>query len=93
MKKIFGLTCIGLASLIFGLQFGISSCTKDRTITDTVTVIKRDTLIQVRHDTLRITDTALNLQILTANPWKLQEERGVVGNMHLYYLRGGASNT
>jgi hypothetical protein len=76
------------ASLIFYLlllQTGMTSCTKEEIKTDTVTVIKKDTIY--------IKDTAVSLAIITANPWKIQEDRGVVGGSLLYYLRGGSNNT
>ncbi|MBD0332911.1 MAG: hypothetical protein ICV66_09655, partial [Chitinophagaceae bacterium] len=37
-------------------------------------------------------DTTVTLKILTANAWKYQEIRGVLGNTIIYYLRGGSSN-
>jgi hypothetical protein len=42
---------------------------------------------------LIIKDTAITLQLLTGNSWKIQELRGVLGNTNVYYLRGGSSNT
>jgi len=74
------------------MQVGTTSCTKTKTITDTdtVNITKTDTLTVT--DTVR-TDTILSVQILTANSWKLEEERGVDGNNILYYVRGGSSNT
>ena len=81
----------------FGLwlsfQTGMTSCTKTKTIIDTVTKIKVDTLIQVRVDTLKEKDTLLTAAILTANSWKPLEMRGLVNNTYVYYVRGGASNT
>jgi len=35
----------------------------------------------------------LTAQILTAHPWKVLEERGVLGGAIIYYLRGGTNNT
>jgi hypothetical protein len=86
MKKLIGLSSL-LMFLLFMLQTGVSSCSKDQTIykTDTVVVTKRDTVI--------IKDTAITLQLLTANSWKMQEIRGVQGNNLLYYKRGGTGNT
>lgn len=93
MKKIFSFSAIILFCLFISLQPTLSSCTKDKTIYDTVTVIKRDTIVQIKVDTLKITDTTVTAQILTAHPWKLQEIRGVKNNSAYYYLRGGNSNT
>ncbi len=67
------------------MQVSLTSCEKETTIYDTVTVIKKDTII--------IKDTALTVDILTANAWKMQEMRGVLGNSNRYYLRGGNNNT
>ena len=85
MKKMFGLcSFLGITALV-ELQTGISSCTKDKTIYDTVTVTKVDTVV--------IKDTAITLGLLTANAWKMQEIRGVIGNTITFYQRGGTSNT
>jgi len=46
-----------------------------------------------QHDTIVAKDTALTIQLLTANPWRMQEIRGVSNNVPFYYLRGGTSNT
>ncbi len=67
------------------IQGGLTSCTKDNTIYDTVTIIEKDTII--------IKDTAVSEDILTAHPWKLEELRGVNEGSIVYYLRGGSSNT
>jgi hypothetical protein len=87
MKTLLGASFIFSILLLFIFQFSLSSCTKDNTIykTDTVTVIKKDTVI--------IKDTAISLELLTANSWKMQEVRGVIGNTILYYQRGGTGNT
>lgn len=72
--------------VLFILQSATSSCTKENTIYDTLTVIKRDTII--------IKDTAISLQLLTANSWKVEELRGVQGNNEIvYYKRGATGNT
>jgi hypothetical protein len=52
--------------------------------------IKRDSVFITNNVT--ITDT-VTMQILTANAWKLQEMRGVLGGNNRYYLRGGTTNT
>ncbi len=84
MKKLIGLSFLSTI-ILFTSQAGFTSCTKDKTIYDTVIVTKKDTLV--------IQDTAISLQLLTANSWKLQELRGVQGNVINYYKRGGLSNT
>jgi hypothetical protein len=91
MKFILGLSSIFLITSITGVQGVLTSCTKDHTIYDTVTIQKTDT-VTVR-DTLTIADTMVTEAILTANPWKLLEIRGVDEGSVLYYLRGGLSNT
>jgi len=70
-----------IAATFFG--GGLSSCTKDHTIYDTVTVT----------DTLVIKDTTLSAEILTSHSWKLLEARGVLEGQILYYYRGGSNNT
>ncbi len=73
------------------MQGGLTSCTKDKTIYDTVTVIKKDTVI-IR-DTIVIKDTVVTAELLASHPWKIQEIRGVDEGSILYYLRGGSNNT
>lgn len=85
MQKIFGLSVFLFTLLLLSFQASISSCSKDKTIYDTVTVIKKDTVV--------IKDTVLSLAILTASPWKLQELRGVSAGNAVYYKRGGTGNT
>ncbi|HTS45814.1 MAG TPA: hypothetical protein VMH01_15550 [Puia sp.] len=65
--------------------FSFTSCTKTNTVTKTVT----DTVTKTVTDTLTIKDTTLTTAILTANAWKVQDIRGVIGNTAVYYLRGG----
>ena len=85
-EKIFSLSVsIVVTSLMSLLQIGVSSCTKEVIVKDIVTV--RDTVTIVKQD------TALSVELLTANPWKLQEYRGVEGNMEIYYLRRSTNNT
>jgi hypothetical protein len=86
MKKIISLCSFSFVLILVLFQFSLSSCEKD-TITET------DTLVVTKTDTLIIKDTAVTLQLLSANSWKIQEIRGVVGNTITYYLRGGSSNT
>lgn len=89
MRKVFGLSFFVLITFLSTLQVGITSCTKDKTIYDTIT--KKDTIIKI--DTVIRKDTTVTMEILTANPWKVQEIRGVIGNIYYYYLRGGTTNT
>lgn len=84
-----------IVSVIFAIFFcaiiqnSFTSCTKTNTVTktiiDTVTVIQKDTLLEK--------DTALTAAILTANSWKIQFNRSVIGNDTFYYVRGGTSNS
>jgi hypothetical protein len=93
MKAISSITIILLFLFLSVIQMSVSSCTKEVTRVDTLTVIKKDTITVIKKDTVTINkDTALTLQILTANPWKLQEYKGVVGGSNVYYLRGGTGN-
>jgi len=85
MKRLFSALTLLTIPLIFMLQVSTTSCTKENIKYDTVTVTKRDTII--------IKDTVLSVAILTANSWKLQEMKGVLGGVNRYYLRGGSSNT
>jgi hypothetical protein len=75
---------VALAFLL-SFQGSITSCTKTRTIVDTITV--------TRVDTLHEKDTLLTAAILTANPWKPLEMRGLVNDTYVYYVRGGSNNT
>jgi len=69
----------------------LTSCTKDKTIFDTVTVIKKDTVII--KDTLVIKDSSFSEALLTAYPWKTTELRAVYGGDSIYFYRGGSNNT
>lgn len=91
MKKFYGgLSLIAFIVMLSALQVSVVSCTKESV--DTVTVIQKDTVI--RKDTIIQKDTTVNMQIITANPWKIQEIRGVKGtNKTIYYLRGATGNT
>jgi hypothetical protein len=84
MKKLFSFSTIFCVILLM-MQAGVSSCTKEVIVTDTVTITKKDTVI--------IKDTAITLQLLTSKSWKVEEIRGVQGNTILYYKRGGTGNT
>jgi len=63
----------------------LTSCTKDKTIFDTVTVIKTDTLL--------IKDSSFSTALLTAYPWKTTELRAVRGGDSIYFYLGGTTNT
>src|SRR6266536_1269572 len=85
MEKLITLSpVLAFASLLF-LQTGVTSCTKEKIVLDTVSVTNIDTFI--------IQDTSISLELLTANSWKVQEIRGVNANTLLFYERGGISNT
>jgi len=87
MKQVFTFSLAGLIFTLFFLQTGVSSCSKDQIIYDTIKVNT------IQHDTIVIKDTALTIQLLTAHSWRMQEIRGVSNNVAFYYLRGGSSNT
>jgi hypothetical protein len=91
MKKIVFLPILACLAILFFISSGTVSCTKTNLKIDTVTVIKTDTLIKV--DTLKEKDTLITAAILSANPWKVREDRANVGGQFQYYLRGGANNT
>jgi hypothetical protein len=93
-KKILYLSPVVLIVFLFSLPVSTVSCKKDtltviKKDTVTVTVIQRDTVI------LHAPDTTLTPAILTANSWKVREDRAMLSNSsnYLYYLRGGSSNT
>jgi hypothetical protein len=83
MKHIAKMMLISPLVLVLFLHTGVTSCTKEKIVTDTI--VKTDTIIKK--------DTALTAQILTSHPWKILEERGVQGSAIIYYLRGGTNNT
>ena len=85
MKYFLGSSALFIVIALSVMQGGMTSCTKDHTIFDTVTVVKKDTVY--------IQDTVLTAAILTAHPWKTQELRALYGVDVLYYMRGGSSNT
>ena len=82
MKQFFSFSIV-IGVLAAFLHTGLTSCTKDHTIYDTVNVTQHDTIIKK--------DTSITLQLLTANPWKIKELRGVFNNTPYYYLRGGTN--
>lgn len=81
MKNNLSITFVIAITLLSLTQVGVSSCTKETVVntTDTVTVAAQDTV--------------LTMQMLTAHPWRVYEQRGVRGNSFFYYIRGGANNT
>jgi hypothetical protein len=86
MKSLLKIFTLLSLILLFLFQSGVSSCSKDPdNDTDTVTIIKHDTLIKQ--------DTMLTAAILASHPWKVLEERGVAGGSIVYYYRGGSGNT
>jgi hypothetical protein len=85
MKLLFGSSFILILIFAASVESGLSSCSKDTTIYDTVTVVERDTIT--------IKDSMLTDEILTRHPWKLYEARGVLEGEIMYYLRGGTNNT
>ena len=93
MKKIAGIPALLCLVFFCTMQMGVTSCTKDHTIYDTVNHTIYDTVTQTKQDTLVIKDTAISLQLITANSWKMQELIGVQGNTMLNYQRGAAGNT
>src|SRR5260221_4600876 len=99
MKFLLGGSAIIFLIVLSVLQVGVSSCTKDHNIYDTVTVIKKDTVTVIRgdtvtvKDTVTIKDTVLTAEILASHPWKVKELRAVNEGTIEYYLRGGFSNT
>jgi hypothetical protein len=90
MKFILSLSGIVLLYSLSITTF-LTSCTKDKTIFDTVTVIRKDTL--VLKDTLVIKDSSFSEALLTAYPWKVTELRAVYGGDSIYFYRDGAANT
>jgi hypothetical protein len=85
MKRLLSASVLLSLPHIFMFQVSTTSCTKETLKYDTVTVIKKDTII--------IKDTVLSTELLVANSWKMQEMRGVLGGTKRYYLRGGSANT
>ena len=93
MRIILSTSLVFLMIILLTVQGGLTSCTKDHTIIDTVTVIKKDTVTVIQKDTVIIKDTMLTAEILSANQWKYQVFRGVYGGDSIVYYRGSASNT
>ena len=91
MKIFLSSSAFILLIMLSTMQGGLTSCTKDNTIYDTVTVIKKDTVVV--KDTVYIEDTIVTEALLTANPWKIRELRGLTEGTPGYYLRGGNANT
>lgn len=81
---------ISLSGFIFiiwslSMSTGLSSCTKEKIVFDTVTVIKKDTVL--------VKDSSFSKALLTAYPWKTTELRAVFGGDSIYFSRGGTNNT
>jgi hypothetical protein len=91
MKKMFSFSAL-FAVAILSMHTGLVSCTKEKTLYDTVTVTKRDTVTVTKRDTLTIKDTSITLSLLTSTAWKLQEIRGVNNNTPYFYFRGGTNS-
>ncbi len=58
-RSVIGLAC--LAIVLFSLQVNVSSCVKDKIVTDTVTVHIKDTVTLHVTDTVKVKDTLYNL--------------------------------
>ena len=93
LKQLFYFSSFVTFVFLFSFQVGVTSCTKTKTIIDTVVKTKIDTVIQTKTDTLQEKDTSLTAAILTANSWKLQEIRALSGSNYIFYVRGGSNNT
>jgi hypothetical protein len=84
LTKLFWLTPV---LFIFLFQGGLTSCTKDPEVdTDTITIIKHDTLIVCPSATPPE-------QILTTGTWIINEIRFLESNTLYYYKRGATGNT
>lgn len=93
MRILFSISTLLLLIFFGTVQGGLTSCTKDNTIYDTVTVIRKDTITVIQKDTVIIKDTAMSAAILTAHSWKPRELRAVYGGDSIYYWRGGVTNS
>jgi hypothetical protein len=91
MKVFFSTSILGFVIVLLTIHGGLSSCTKEKTIYDTITVTRTDT-VTVK-DTVVISDTTVSTELLTAHSWKIQYFRGVYGGDSVVYLRGGINNT
>lgn len=78
MKRFISASALCSLACLLLFQTSFTSCKKE-------TITKTDTVV--------VKDTAISLELLTSNSWKVQELRGVTGNTITYYLRGGSSNT
>jgi hypothetical protein len=92
MTRFFSFSFVILFILLSTVQVTSTSCTKEELVHDTVTKTVHDTTIKIQHDTIS-RDTALTVQLLTANSWKIQEYKGVEGNINVLYVRGASNNT
>ena len=95
MKLFFGVSAFIVLGAFLLFQGSVSSCTKEKLVIDkdTVTVTVSDTITVTIRDTTILPDYPITSQLITANSWKVYEERGVAGGAIVYYLRGGSSNT
>jgi hypothetical protein len=93
LRKLFIASPFVAIIFLFIFQTGVTSCTKEKTIVDTVTKVMVDTVVKVRVDTLQEKDTILTAAMLTANSWKPSVVRGIINNTYIIYVRGGSGNT
>jgi hypothetical protein len=91
MTKLKTLSFFLVFAFLLFFSISVTSCTKEK-IVPQETVI-HDTVAVTQTDTVVIQDTAISLELITANSWKLQQLRGVNANTIMFYERGGASNT
>ena len=84
MRKLFSVSFMGLVAMIFMVPAGVSSCKKEKIVRVTDTVRVKDTIYVSK-------DTAMTVQRLTANQWKLKEIRGVAGGSKVIYVRGATT--
>jgi hypothetical protein len=84
MKTIIKLASLLPIFLVFVFQTGLTSCKKDPLNSDTVTIIKHDTVV-VNPPTL------LPEQVLTSSVWIIDEIRFLENNTLYYYKRDATS--
>ena len=82
-----------LVYLLLTFSAGVTSCTKTKTIIDTIKTTLTDTIIEIHIDTVKATDTVVTPALLTANAWKIKEMRALYGNSYIFYIRGGNINS
>ena len=91
MARFFSFSFVILFILLSTVQVTSTSCTKEQLVHDTLTKTVHDTTIKIQNDTIS-RDTAITVQLLTANSWKYDEYIGVEGNAKVVYVRGAAGN-